>query len=68
VKKKLSNGKWFPTNKWWTASITTAGTIVLMQWTGDGINTDPEKTVLVGLIVQRLVAYWTKNSDKEEAK
>ena len=65
MKKKYA--KWLPTNKWWVATVTGAGTVVLMVWTGDGINTDSEKTVLVGIIVQRVAAYWTKNSEVPDA-
>lgn len=53
--------KWFPTNKWWVATITAAGTVVGMLWAGDGVNTDEEKLVLIGLVVQRLAAYATRN-------
>ena len=54
--------KWLPTNKWWAATTVAAGTIVLTLWTGNGIDTDDEKTLVVGLVVQRIVAYWTPNS------
>lgn len=53
--------KWWPTNKWWAATVTTVGTVVLMFWTGGGVDTDDKKVVLVGLIVQRLVAYVARN-------
>jgi hypothetical protein len=52
---------WLPTNKWWVATITAAGTIAGMVWVGDGINTDQEKLVLLALVVQRLSAYWASN-------
>jgi len=50
-----------PTWKWWTATITAAGTVAVLGFTGDGINTDPEIITVIGLIVQRLVAYATPN-------
>jgi hypothetical protein len=52
---------WWPTNKWFVATITAAGTIAAMVWVGDGVNTDEEKLILVSLVVQRLAAYWAKN-------
>jgi hypothetical protein len=57
-----------PTNKWWTATIVAAGTIVLTLINGDGINSDGERTLVVGLIVQRLVAYATRNDPSEEER
>jgi hypothetical protein len=53
--------KWAPTNKWWAATATTAGTVALMFWTAGGVDTDDKKVVLVGLIVQRIVAYVARN-------
>lgn len=53
--------KWAPTNKWWAATVTAAGTVGLMFWTGNGVDTDEEKVVLVGLVIQRLVAYVARN-------
>lgn len=55
--------KYMPTWKWWTASVTGAGTIIGVAVTGDGINTDDEKLLVVGFIVQRIVAYLTPNSE-----
>lgn len=52
---------WWPTNKWWAATATGAGTVVLMFWTAGGVNTDDKKVLLVGLIVQRVVAYVARN-------
>lgn len=54
---------WLPTNKWWVATIGTAGTIAGMIWVGDGINTDEEKLVVISLVAQRLAAYWASNGD-----
>ena len=58
---KLTDPRWWPTNKWWVATVTAAGTVWLMLWTGDGINTDDEKTIIVGLVVQRIASYITRN-------
>lgn len=55
--------KWMPTRKWWAATITGAGTVAVMLWTGDGINTDEEKILVIGLAIQRLVSYVTPNDD-----
>lgn len=52
---------WWPTNKWWAASATAAGTVALMFWTGGGVDTDDKKVILVGLLVQRVVAYVARN-------
>lgn len=57
----MKTKSWWPTNKWWAASVTTAGTVVLMFWTAGGVDTDDKKVVLVGLIVQRVVAYVARN-------
>jgi hypothetical protein len=46
-----------PTPKWWATSLTAAGTIVTLAWAGDGINTDDEKALVIGIVVQRLVAW-----------
>jgi len=53
--------KWAPTNKWWVATVAAASTIAGMLVVGDGINTDDEKLVVIGLIAQRLVAYVARN-------
>jgi hypothetical protein len=53
--------KWAPSNKWWAATVTAAGTVGLMFWTGNGVDTDEEKVVLIGFAVQRLVAYVARN-------
>jgi hypothetical protein len=55
--------KWFPTNKWWVATVIACGTIVELAWLGNGIDTDAEKGVVVGLVVQRIASYWAKNED-----
>ena len=52
--------KWLPTNKWWAATVVAAGTVVTMAWTA-GIHTSDDKALVVGLVVQRLVAYITRN-------
>ena len=57
----MTTTTWWPTNKWFVATTTAAGTVALMIWTGDGINTDPERVILVTLLVQRVVAYWARN-------
>lgn len=59
--------KWLPTTKWWTATIVTVGTIVGAATTGDGINTDDEKLFVIGLLVQRAVAYATTNTPPKDA-
>lgn len=55
--------KYMPTWKWWTATVTGAGTVIGVAVTGDGINTDDEKLLVVGFIVQRVVAWLTPNAD-----
>lgn len=57
VPAKTGWRKWSPTSKWWAASIAAAATIVTMLWTGDGINTDEEKTLVIGLLASRVLAY-----------
>lgn len=52
---------WLPTNKWWLASIAAAATLATMIWTGDGINTDDERIVLIGLLAQRVLSYVGRN-------
>lgn len=52
--------KWLPTNKWWAATVVATGTVVTLAWTA-GIHTSDDKALVVGLIVQRLVAYITRN-------
>lgn len=54
--------KYMPTWKWWTATTTAAGTIAVVAFTGDGINTDSETTFVIGIVVQRLVSYLTPNN------
>lgn len=54
---------WLPTWKWWTATITAAGAVATVVLTGDGLNTDDEKALVIGLVVQRLVAYATPNTE-----
>jgi hypothetical protein len=53
--------KYAPTNKWYAATAATVGTIIIMFWTGGGLNTDDKRIVLVGLVVSRVVAYITRN-------
>jgi hypothetical protein len=53
-----------PTWKWWTGTVTAAGTIATAAFTGDGINTDNEKILVIGLITQRLITYLTPNSER----
>jgi hypothetical protein len=50
-----------PTRKWWAATVTAIGTVAIAALTGDGINSDPEVIMVVGLCVQRVVAYITPN-------
>lgn len=57
--------RWWPTAKWWAATTTVAGSIVVLLWTGDGINTDEEKTLVVGLIVSRVIAYAVPKETEE---
>jgi hypothetical protein len=57
--------KWMPTNKWWAATSATAGTVALMFWTAGGVDTDDKKVILVGLLVQRVVAYVARNEPPE---
>jgi hypothetical protein len=59
---------WWPTNKWFVATITAAGTVAGMVWVGDGINTDEEKLLLISLVVQRLAAYWASNDPATAAE
>lgn len=54
--------KYAPTTKWWTATVVAAGTVAGAALTGDGINTDTEILMVIGLVVQRLVAYATRNA------
>lgn len=61
IRRQARLKKWLPTNKWWLATIAAAATLVGMLWTGDGINTDEERLVLVGLMTQRLLAYVGRN-------
>ena len=58
-KIKFDWENWVPTYKWLTATIVAGGTVVAMMLTGDGINTDTEQVMTVGLVVERLVAYFT---------
>lgn len=58
---KTRAAAWWPTWKWWTATITGAGTIVTVALIGDGINTDDEKILVIGIVVARLVAWTTPN-------
>lgn len=53
--------KYAPTYKWWAATVTGLGTIAGAAWTGDGINTDDEKLLVIGILVQRIVAYVAGN-------
>jgi hypothetical protein len=55
--KKGLVARWAPTAKWWAATTTAAATIVTLLWTGDGINTDEEKTLVIGLVVSRILAF-----------
>lgn len=55
----------WPTWKWCTATVTAAGTVAVLAFTGDGINTDPEIIAIIGLVVQRFVAYFTPNGTSE---
>lgn len=48
---------WRPTAKWWAATTAASATVVTMLWTGDGINTDEEKTLIIGLVASRVLAY-----------
>jgi hypothetical protein len=50
-----------PTTKWYAASAATVGTIIIMFWTGGGLDSDDKRIVLVGLVVSRVVAYITRN-------
>jgi hypothetical protein len=52
-----------PTRKWWAATVTAIGTVAIAALTGDGINTDPEIVMVVGLGVQRVIAYLVPNED-----
>jgi hypothetical protein len=55
---------WKPTRKWWAATLTGAGAVAVMLLTGDrGHVDDPEIVALVGLIVQRGVAFFVPNED-----
>jgi hypothetical protein len=54
---------WLPTRKWLTQLVFSAGTAATMAWTGDGINTDSEKTALIGLGVTLVATYITPNKD-----
>jgi hypothetical protein len=58
--------KWLPTNKWWTATVTAAATVVGMAVTGDGINTDDEELLVIGLVAQRLIAWITPNEGRSK--
>lgn len=54
---------WMPTRKWWVTTVTAVGTIVVAALTGDGINTDAETILVVGIVVQRVVGYIIPNED-----
>lgn len=58
-------GPYLPTSKWWAASVATVATIVTMLWTGDGINTDEEKTLVIGLLASRILAYAVPKDTEE---
>ena len=53
--------RYMPTAKWWAATITAAGSVVTLAVTGDGINTDDEKALVIGIFIQRLVAWAVPN-------
>lgn len=63
----MTKSPWWPTNKWWVATVTAAGAVAVALITGDGINTDDEKIIVVGLVVQRVVAYIAKNESPNGA-
>lgn len=50
-----------PTRKWWAATITAATGVTIAAFTGDGINTDEEKILVITFVLQRLLAYVTNN-------
>jgi hypothetical protein len=56
---------WLPTRKWWAATATAAGTVAVAAFTGNGIDTDQEKILVIGIVVQRVVAYFTPNKEGE---
>lgn len=51
-----------PSAKWWAATVVAAGTIAIAEWTGDGVNTDDERILVIGIVVSRLVAWITPNA------
>lgn len=54
-----------PTRKWFAATVTAAGGLLVMLLTGDRQHvTDPEIIALVTFGVQRFVAWMTSNEPK----
>ena len=54
---------WTPSRKWFAQLAASAGTVVTMAWTGDGINTDDEKKAIVGIVVALVLTYLIPNKE-----
>jgi hypothetical protein len=64
VEKVSGWRKWWPTAKWWGATVAALSGVAVLLWTGDGINTDEEKGLVITLITTRILAYVVpKDSD-----
>lgn len=61
AKRRRWMKKWFPSRKWWVLFVTTCGTVATMLWTGDGINSNDEKTTVIGLLVGLGLTYLVPN-------
>jgi hypothetical protein len=62
---KGKHSKWWPTNKWWAALVTVAGTWVTSLITA-GAFTKAIAIALVGIVAQMTVAYLVPNNDTSD--
>lgn len=54
---------WWPTRKWWYATVIAAGGLATMLLTGESEVTDEETIAVVTFVVQRIASYILPNKE-----